>query len=107
MMQGATISEAIGALISAHTDYAPIIERETFDVGDYHPSERDLQKRHALDELYVVAAGRGDFTCGDETRPFAPGDLFFVPAGVDHRFTNFSDDFATWVVFFGERPRIT
>ena len=33
--------------------------------------------------------------------PFAAGDCFFVPAGVEHRFTRFSPDFAAWVVFWG------
>jgi hypothetical protein len=27
--------------------------------------------------------------------------VFFVPAGVAHRFERFSPDFATWVVFWG------
>jgi hypothetical protein len=27
----------------------------------------------------------------------------FVAAGVPHRFESFSDDFATWVVFWGPR----
>jgi len=27
--------------------------------------------------------------------------MLFVPAGVEHRFENFSDDFATWVIFYG------
>ncbi len=31
----------------------------------------------------------------------APGDAFFVAAGVAHKFENFSSDFATWVVFYG------
>jgi hypothetical protein len=30
-----------------------------------------------------------------------PGELLFVPAGVVHRFEDFSDDFATWVMFYG------
>lgn len=30
-----------------------------------------------------------------------PGDLLFVPAGVEHRFGPFTDDFATWVLFYG------
>lgn len=30
-----------------------------------------------------------------------PGDLLFVPAGVVHRFEEFTDDFATWVMFYG------
>jgi mannose-6-phosphate isomerase-like protein (cupin superfamily) len=30
----------------------------------------------------------------------AVGDALFVPAQVEHRFENMSDDFATWVIFF-------
>ncbi len=29
------------------------------------------------------------------------GDFLFVPAGVEHRFENFTSDFATWVFFYG------
>ena len=29
--------------------------------------------------------------------------VLFVPAGVEHRFDDFSDDFAAWVVFFGPK----
>jgi len=29
--------------------------------------------------------------------------LLFVPAGVEHRFEHFSEDFSTWVVFYGPR----
>lgn len=31
----------------------------------------------------------------------AAGDTLFVAAGVTHRFEQFSDDFVTWVVFYG------
>ncbi|MDQ3378133.1 MAG: cupin domain-containing protein, partial [Actinomycetota bacterium] len=30
-----------------------------------------------------------------------PGDALFVPAGVEHRFENFTDDLVAWVVFYG------
>ena len=36
-----------------------------------------------------------------ERCPFGPGDALFVPAGADHHFEGFSEDFATWVVFWG------
>jgi hypothetical protein len=29
--------------------------------------------------------------------------MLFVPAGDEHRFTNFSDDFATWVFLYGPK----
>ena len=38
---------------------------------------------------------------GSERHGFAPGDMLFVPAGTVHRFEDFSDDFATWVIFYG------
>jgi uncharacterized RmlC-like cupin family protein len=31
------------------------------------------------------------------------GDVLFVPAQVPHCFESFSDDFQTWVIFFGLR----
>lgn len=67
----------------------------------YAPRGHDLQAAHARDEVYVIVAGTGKFFCNGETRDFGPGELLFVPAGMDHRFLDFSDDFATWVIFYG------
>ena len=55
----------------------------------------------AADEVYVVASGNGEFVNGGVRRPFETGELLFVPAGIEHRFENFSDDFSTWVIFYG------
>jgi mannose-6-phosphate isomerase-like protein (cupin superfamily) len=49
----------------------------------------------------VVISGSGHFTNGGLRTPFGPGDLLFVPAGVEHRFQDFSEDFAIWVIFYG------
>jgi mannose-6-phosphate isomerase-like protein (cupin superfamily) len=49
----------------------------------------------------VVSTGSGEFVCGNEREPVAIGDVLFVPAGVEHRFVNFSDNFSTWVFFHG------
>ena len=66
------------------------------------------QKPHARDEVYVVLAGSGTFVVGGERRPFGPGEVLFAAAGVEHRFEDFTADFATWVFFYGppggERP---
>ncbi len=59
------------------------------------------QTPHDRDELYVVASGRGTFFVGGQRVPFGPGDVLFVAATVEHRFEDFSEDFATWVVFYG------
>jgi hypothetical protein len=38
-----------------------------------------------------------------ERVPFGPGDFLFVAAGVPHAFETFTDDFKTWVIFFGPK----
>ena len=67
----------------------------------YAPRGHDPQPPHSRDEIYVVASGRGTFFDGSTRRPFAPGDLLFVAAGIPHRFEDFSDDLAVWVMFYG------
>jgi quercetin dioxygenase-like cupin family protein len=70
-------------------------------VGFYRPIRFDKQTPHARDEIYVIAEGSGTFCCGNEQTHFSEGDLFFVPAGVEHSFKDFSYNFATWVIFPG------
>ena len=45
-----------------------------------------------------MARGRGAFINGDKERPFRVGYVFFVPAGVEHRFEDFTDNFDAWVI---------
>ncbi len=81
--------------------FAPVLERGTLLVEIYAPRGRDPQQPHARDELYVVVEGSGEFVNGDAREAFGPGDLLFVPAGVVHRFENFTDDLTVWVIFYG------
>ncbi len=67
----------------------------------YVPKGTDPQTPHDQDELYIVASGTGIFVRNDERVAFGPHDVLFAAAGETHRFENFSDDFATWVVFYG------
>lgn len=69
----------------------------------YAPMSTDTQQPHEQDEIYVIASGSGTFVNGDDRVPFEPGDVLFVPAQQVHRFEDFTDDFATWVVFYGPR----
>ena len=69
------------------------------EVEYYAPQGRDLQSPHERDEAYLIIRGTGLFQNGDEEVPFGPGDLLFVPARQEHRFVEFSADFATWVLF--------
>ncbi|MEA2754194.1 MAG: hypothetical protein QOJ54_483 [Aliidongia sp.] len=91
--------------LADNTDrYATLIDRAHGDIGLYRPSGIDSQSPHQRDEAYIVASGTGTFVCGDTVTICGPGDVLYVPAQVEHRFENFSDDFAVWVVFFGPRP---
>ncbi|HWQ37193.1 MAG TPA: cupin domain-containing protein [Burkholderiales bacterium] len=80
---------------------ASCFEHGTLQVKMYRPHEQDLQNAHTRDEVYVIARGSGWFVNGAERHRFQPGDVLFVPAGVAHRFEAFSEDFCTWVIFYG------
>ena len=81
--------------------FAKVLEHGSLVVEIYAPRGRDPQGPHTRDELYVVVEGRGEFVNGAERQGFAAGDVLFVPAGVVHRFENFTDDLVVWVVFYG------
>jgi mannose-6-phosphate isomerase-like protein (cupin superfamily) len=82
-------------------EFIKIFEYGSLEVEIYRPVKVDLQKPHTRDEVYVIIAGQGYFVNGDVRQPFEPGEVLFVPAGVVHRFEDFTDDFATWVFFYG------
>ena len=80
---------------------APVLLHGSLLVEYYAPRGRDVQTPHTRDEVYVVIQGSGSFVNGGVQHPFGPGDVLFVPAGVVHRFEEFTDDFAVWVMFYG------
>ncbi len=81
--------------------FVTLLERGTMSVELYAPEQVDHQTPHDQDELYIVASGEGWFVNGNQRHRFGPGDVLFVPAGREHRFEEFTSDFATWVVFYG------
>lgn len=91
------------ALAALPTDdrYAEVVRHGTMSAGLYAPHETDDQEPHDQDEVYVVVNGHGFFRIGSERQPFGPGDLLFVPAGMDHAFEDFTPDFSVWAVFYG------
>lgn len=83
-----------------------LFEHGTLQVKLYVPrgsngEKEDPQQPHARDEIYVVAQGSGVFFNGTDRRLLQTGDLLFAPAGSAHRFEDFTDDFAVWVMFYG------
>jgi mannose-6-phosphate isomerase-like protein (cupin superfamily) len=102
MIDRMSIDKALQAVKTSEDGlYGVLLENGSMELGFYKPVGKDEQSPHDQDEIYIVQTGRGTFICGDERIPFQAGDALFVAAGVEHRFVNFSDDFAAWVVFYG------
>lgn len=85
---------------------AELMRHGSMTLRYYAPRGVDPQGPHDQDEIYIVQSGRGAVVSGPsegalDRRAFGPGDAIFVPAGHVHRFVDFTDDFATWVVFWG------
>ena len=103
MKERLTPHHALAALARHESDlpFVELLAPGTLSVEIYRPAGQDLQTPHTRDEVYVVVSGVGEFVNGGKRKAFEAGELLFVPAGVEHRFENFSDDFATWVIFYG------
>lgn len=66
----------------------------------FAPRGVDYQNFHEKDEFYFIVRGSGELVRGDERISCSSGDALFVEAFREHHFENFTDDFATWAVFF-------
>jgi quercetin dioxygenase-like cupin family protein len=60
---------------------------------------RDPQRPHHEDEMYYVIRGRARFRAGDEDREVSAGNVLFVPAEVEHRFHDITEELAVLVFF--------
>jgi mannose-6-phosphate isomerase-like protein (cupin superfamily) len=91
------------ARLAEETDkeFIGLFRHGSLEVEIYRPDRIDRQNPHTRDEIYVVISGTGVFVNGEARLPFMPGEVLFVPAGVVHRFEEFTEDFATWVFFYG------
>ncbi|HKR60436.1 MAG TPA: cupin domain-containing protein [Pyrinomonadaceae bacterium] len=81
--------------------FATVFEHGSLAVEIYAPRGTDPQQPHTRDEVYFVTSGSGEYVCGDRRHAFGPKDLLFAAAGVAHRFENFTNDLAVWVLFYG------
>jgi len=96
-----TAIEAAAALENVATEFVTLLQQGSMKVEWYKPHNVDSQTPHRQDEIYVIASGSGTFYNNGERTPFGTGDVLFVKTGYEHRFENFTDDFATWVIFYG------
>lgn len=92
---------ALRVLRNAGGAFTTLFRHGSLEIEIYRPVGKDPQQPHRRDELYVVISGTGTFQHGTERQAFGPGDVLFVEAGLEHRFVDFTDDFATWVFFYG------
>jgi mannose-6-phosphate isomerase-like protein (cupin superfamily) len=97
-----TMAEALARLPTPDGKrFATVLEHGSLVVEIYAPRGIDPQQPHTRDEAYIVMQGSGEFINGESRQRIAPGDFLFVPAGVVHRFLNFTDDLVVWVIFYG------
>jgi mannose-6-phosphate isomerase-like protein (cupin superfamily) len=95
------LSEALQKLPGPKQErFATMFEHGGIEVEIYAPRGSDPQKLHTRHEFYVVVQGQGTFFNGQTSEPFERGDFLFVPAGIEHRFENFSDDLVVWAFFY-------
>jgi mannose-6-phosphate isomerase-like protein (cupin superfamily) len=95
------VKDAVEILSYKHKEFVEIFKRKSLNIELYKPDKVDRQQPHSRDEIYVIISGSGMFFCDGLTIDFIQGDVLFVPAGAKHRFENFTNDFMTWVFFYG------
>jgi len=81
--------------------FTVMMKHGSMTIEYFAPQETDTQTPHKQDEIYVIIHGHSTFYRDGERSTCKHGDILFVPAGMEHRFENFSDDFVVWVIFYG------
>ena len=106
----ATAADLLRRLPGPVTDRWPMGERfavafahGSMSVEMYAPRGTDPQTPHDQDELYFIHTGTGTLYIDGVPHAANAGTVLFVAASVEHRFVDFSDDFAAWVVFWGPK----
>ena len=94
-------TQALQHLQQQKEPFMTLFRHGTLEVEIYKPEKTDHQTPHDRDEVYIVIAGSGTFFNNGTRMSFGAGDFLFAPAGVEHRFEDFTDDFCTWVLFYG------
>ena len=62
------------------------------------PSQKlSLQWHHHRGEHWVITAGHGDVTLGEDIKPVVKGDAIFIPKTVHHRMTNSGNEILEFI----------
>jgi mannose-6-phosphate isomerase-like protein (cupin superfamily) len=91
LANGRSVDETQRRLLEQGGGYEIVHTSPGLEIGVYIlvAPEPDHQEAHEDDEVYVVLEGEGALTIEGRERPVREGDLIFVPAGADHRFTGY------------------
>ena len=98
-----SVQDGLQRLNDTGKRFLELFHHGTLVLEIYQPVGADLQTPHDRDEVYIVINGTGEFKSGDTVSTFQQGDFLFVSAGMEHRFLSFSEDFLTWVIFYGPK----
>ena len=98
-----TVEQAVAQLErEKQKPFAVLMKHGTMSIEYFAPKIAGTQTPHSQDEIQVIAPGEATFFRDGERVNCKTGDVLFVPAQMEHHFENFSDDFATWVIFYGK-----
>ena len=83
------------------TSYYEFLKVSSMSVGLYklNKGEKDKQKPHTEDEIYLIIEGKASFQNGDAIADISKGDILFVEANKEHRFYDVTEDLTTLVFF--------
>ena len=92
-------------LRNSDEEHIPLFNRGTLEVELYRPQLPDKENLHVheKDEVYIIASGKSKFINAGEIVEVEKGDFLFVPTGNKHGFFELSEDFSTWVIFYGPK----
>ncbi|MFL5742236.1 MAG: hypothetical protein ACJ75B_18575 [Flavisolibacter sp.] len=99
MMLHYTIEEAISRLENPKDEiFWKLLNKGIMKLEYYVPEKN--QQPITRDQIFVVASGRSTYYRNGDRAPVKPSDLLFVTVGTDFHFENFTDDFATWRMYY-------
>ena len=96
------ITAALQQLTASKKEFVQLFSRGTLQIELYKPDVIDKQQPHTRDEIYVIVSGEAMFYNAGVIVEVAANYCLHVPAFAEHRFFNFSEDFVTWVIFYGQ-----
>jgi quercetin dioxygenase-like cupin family protein len=84
-----------------NTPYYEFLRTPSMSAGLYklNKGQRDYQKPHTEDEIYIIIEGKASFQKEAETIEVNKGDILFVEANKEHRFYDITEDLTTLVIF--------